>query len=115
MERLFTVNGKTYKSAEFTFNTICQLEAMGLSIENITSMPMSMIRGYFAISAKIPVDEAGKEMEQHIVNGGDLNDIGSVMSAQIEDSGFFQTLSRKVETTETAETTTKRKAAAKKA
>lgn len=98
MERLITVNGKTFKAAEFTFNTICQLESMGLSLDNISSMPMSMIRGYIAISAKITAEQAGQEMEQHIINGGNFEDVGAVMSAQIEDSGFFQTLSQKTET-----------------
>ena len=102
------INGKTYKDADLTFNAICQMEAMGAPITNISENIMSAVRAYAAISMKTTVDKAGAELETHVVNGGDLQGVIEAMNAKIEESGFFQALRKKSEATEETETKPKK-------
>lgn len=91
----FTINDREYKAKEFDFNLICELEDMGISLEKAAEKPMSMVRAYFGICANMSKDRAGKEMEQHIINGGKFDDIMKAMSAEMEKSDFFRQLNSK--------------------
>ena len=102
------INGKTYKDADLTFNAVCQMEAMGAPITNITDNVMSAVRAYAAISMKTTVEKAGAELEAHVINGGDLQGVIAAMNAKIEESGFFQALRKKSEETEETETKPKK-------
>lgn len=106
MTKVFNVNGKTYKAKEFDFNLLCDLEEQGLSLEDIDKKPMSLIRTYLAFCGNLTKEQAGKEIEQHIENGGKFNDVVETMSKQMQDSGFFRSLSQTGETEETEETST---------
>jgi hypothetical protein len=107
----FTVNNKEYNAKPFDFNMICDMEDLGISMEQMTNKPLSMVRAYFSFHIAGGKEVAGKEIEQHIINGGDFNDIIEAMSKEMENSDFFQALSKTAaeETTEsqTAETTKK--------
>ena len=59
--KYFTLNGKEYKSKELDYNTACDLEDMGVSLEMANTRPMSMVRAYFACCADISKEAAGKE------------------------------------------------------
>ena len=91
MDRLFTLNGKTIKAAEFDLNLICDFEDRGISIEDIGNKMFSVIRQYVATSMGSDVKTAGILISEHLKNGGTLEDISDVMSAAMEDSGFFRT------------------------
>lgn len=101
---MFKINGKEYKSKTFDFNLMCDLEDAGLSMEDIAAKPMSMIRKYFAMCAGKSVDYAGKQIQEHIVNGGTLDDFVTVMQEEIKNSDFFQKANQTKET-ETVEET----------
>lgn len=45
----FTVNGTEYKAKPFDFNLVCDLEDMGISLEEAGRKPMSMVRAYFGM------------------------------------------------------------------
>lgn len=92
MTKIFNVNGKTYKAKEFDFNFMCDLEDQNLSLADIDKKPMSLIRAYLAFSAEITKEDAGKEIEEHFEKGGKFNDILEIMSAQMQDSGFFRAI-----------------------
>lgn len=98
----FTINGKDYRSKEIDFNFVCDLEDNGVSLASANEKPMSMVRAYFALCAGRNKEYAGKEMQEHVLNGGDFDEIMEVMGAEMEASGFFQALSKKKEE-ETAE------------
>lgn len=104
MVKLFNVNGKSYKAREFDFNLLCDLEEQGLSLEDIDKKPMSLIRTYLAFCADITKEQAGREIEAHLENGGKFNDVVEAMSAQMSNSGFFRSLQQKDESTENTET-----------
>lgn len=102
---LFKINGKEYKAKPFDFNLICDLEDMGVSLEEMGKKKMSMIRAYFAICAGRGNEYAGKELNQHFVDGGKFDDVLNAMSKEMEVSDFFQALNKTEETdaTENAE------------
>ena len=100
--KTFTVNGKEYRAKAFDFNLMCDFEDMGISLADMTSKPMAVIRAYFSLCTGKGKEFAGKEMEQHIVNGGSFDDVIIAMNEEMEKSDFFRNLN-KTEETEIAE------------
>lgn len=96
--RTFKVNEKEYRAKAFDFNLVCDLEDMGIAMADAQKKPMSMVRAYFAICTGNGKEYAGKEMEQHIANGGTFEEIMNVMGAEMEESDFFRNLSKNAET-----------------
>lgn len=110
MTRTFTINGKLYQAREITFNTICELEDAGVSLAEIEQKPISTVRSYFAICLGGNKEVAGQEIERHIINGGNLDEIMTAFREELADSDFFQALTKTAneETTENQEAETKR-------
>lgn len=102
--RTFTINGRLYRAVPFTFNTICDLEEMGIRIEDAQKKPMSLVRGYFTLCCGGDREFAGSELQAHMVGGGTLTDISDAMAAEMNESDFFHSLStRPTETDGTVE------------
>lgn len=103
--RRFKLNGKEYNAKAFDFNTVCDLEDFGFSMSDIEGKPMSMVRAYLALCLGKSVQEAGNEMEMHIVNGGNFDTIMDVITKEMNESGFFRNLNKRAEeeTTEVSE------------
>lgn len=93
----FTVNKKTYTAAPFTYNTICDLEDRGISLDAMEQKPMSMVRAYFAMCARMGKAQAGAEIEKHLIAGGSLNDVMEAMRKEMDESGFFRAMSERQE------------------
>ena len=110
MTRTFTINGKLYQAREITFNTICELEDAGVSLTEIEQKPISTVRSYFAICLGGNKEVAGQEIERHIINGGNLDEIMTAFREELADSDFFQALTKTAneETAENQEAETKR-------
>lgn len=106
--RTFTVNGKRYTAKPFDFNTVCDLEDNGVSLTQMRDKPMSMVRAYFALCFEGPKDDAGKEIQAHIISGGNLEELYKAMGDEMNDSDFFQALSKN-QTEETTEVSKKAK------
>jgi len=100
---IFTVNGKEYKAKAFDFNLVCDLEDMGVPLEEIGKKPMSLVRAYFGLCAGKGREFAGKEIEDHIIGGGTFDDIMTAMSDEMEKSDFFRNLNEKAKTKATAD------------
>lgn len=113
MVKLFVINNKQYRAREFDFNFLCDLEEQNLSLEDIDKKPMSLIRAYLAFSANITKEQAGAEIEAHLENGGAFNDVVDVMSAQMQDSGFFRSINKETTQEEGATSTKSQKSRAK--
>lgn len=103
----FTVNGTEYKAKPFDFNLICDLEDMGISLEEAGRKPMSMVRAYFGLCVGKGKEYAGKELEAHIIGGGKFDDIMTAMSDEMEKSDFFRNLNKTAETEITEDKTAK--------
>lgn len=89
----FTLNGNTVVAKKFDFNLVCDLEDLGVSIQEAGKKPMAMVRAYLAICLGTDIEGAGKEMEAHLVNGGDFEAVMETMSKEMESSDFFRKLS----------------------
>lgn len=107
--KTFTVNGKEYNAKAFDFNLICDLEDMGISLDEAKKKPMSLVRAYFGLCAGKGKEYAGKEMEAHVIGGGSFENIMKTMSDEMEKSDFFLKLSQTKE--EKAAKNTKEKTA----
>lgn len=96
----FVINGKTYTAAPIDFNAMCALEDVGVSVMDMNKKPMSTARAYFALcyDGGDDAEAAGKEIEAHIINGGELTNLVNAMNAEIQKSGFFQALNKRQET-----------------
>lgn len=108
MDRLLTLNGKSYKAAEFDLNLICDFEDRGISLDEIGNKMFNVIRQYVASSMDADVKTAGTAISEHLKNGGSLEDISDVMSAAMEDSGFFRSTSENKNPSGTARTRKKK-------
>ena len=89
----FTINDKEYKSVPIDFNTVCDLEDLGIPLEEMGEKPTNMLRAYFSICGNMTVKEAGKEISEHIIHGGNLDGLSDAMSAELDESDFFRSLS----------------------
>lgn len=92
--KTFNINNKTYIAREFDFNTVCELEEMGHSLEEIKSKPLSTVRAYFALCVGGNTEYAGKELGEHMMKGGTLSDVIEVMSNRMEESDFFRSIQK---------------------
>lgn len=111
--KTFTINKNNYNAKPFDFNLVCDLEDMGISLQEMGKKRMSVIRAYFALCAGMSNESAGKEIEQHIVAGGNLEGLSAAMSDEMEKSDFFRTLF-KTEEEEVAESPSKENQESKK-
>ena len=97
MRTSIEINGKKYKPAEFTFNNVCKLEEMGASLSDASNRSMSMLRAYLALCMNKPAWVAGKELEAHVIAGGQFDGLAEALTEALEESGFFQALTKKSE------------------
>ncbi len=95
--RKFKLNGKEYNAKGFSFNTVCDLEDCGFPMEDMQRKPMSMVRAYLSICLNTSLESAGKEMEEHIISGGDFEEIMKVITDEMNDSDFFRNLNKREE------------------
>lgn len=93
----FVINGKTYNAKPIDFNTMCDFEDLGLPLEDMARKNMSTIRTYFALCSNLQLSEAGKEIEQHIIAGGDISSIAEAMNEEMQASDFFRSLKETAE------------------
>lgn len=96
MSKNIIVNSKDYKCKEINFNAICELEELGFSITNINLKKnlFSTLRACFAFHSGLPLEIASKEIENHLANGGDLEDLMPFVES-IVTSDFFDKMQKK--------------------
>lgn len=88
----FVINGKTYKAKDITFNFMCFLEEKDLPIEQIESKPMKFGREYLAYCGGLTSEQAGMEIDEHVINGGELSVLYDAMGEALDNSGFFRAM-----------------------
>lgn len=91
----FTVNGVTYNAKPFNFKMLVDLNKFGIKTTEIQKMDMALLNAYFAICAEVDEDEAAEIIEEHVINGGDFDDITTSMTKEMEESDFFRALANK--------------------
>lgn len=98
MTNTFALNNNTIVAKKFDFNLICDLEDLGVSLQDIGKKPMAMVRAYVALCLGSDLEAAGKEMEAHMAGGNTFENIMEVMSKEIADSDFFRNLNNQPKT-----------------
>lgn len=106
--KMVVLNGKSYPRVDVDYNMLCDLEDAGISLSEISNKSMSFVRAYFASCMDTDAKTAGKEINAHIVNGGNFESLMEVIKEVIDESGFFRALKEnKDEETSTSEKATK--------
>ena len=85
------INDKEDEIPDFSFNTICDLGEIGVSLESLNTNPMGLLRGVLAVVIGNK-QLAGEEIEKHVLAGGNLAPFSEIVAKKIEESGFFQHL-----------------------
>lgn len=94
-----TLNGKEYKIKDVTFDDMCELEDLGLSLPTIKSKPLTSFRALVSFYCGISLETATKEIEEHFKNGGNF-DLYVDLVERLTQSGFFRLISAEQGTTE---------------
>jgi hypothetical protein len=114
MKNTFTVNNKEYEAKAFDFNMVCDLEDMGVPMQDLGNKQTKAIRSYFAICGNMTAEEAGKEINEHIINGGDMGSIATAFGKELDKSDFFRTLTATAKERNTASKSKKAEETAEK-
>ena len=99
----FVINKKRYTAPKFDFNTVCDFEEAGISLSEAKNKPTSMVRAYFSLLFDGDKEAAGRELEQHMIDGGTFEDLTDAMVKEMNESRFFQAISKRTAETDQAE------------
>lgn len=94
------INGKEITAKPIDFNATIKLADLGGDIYTFGDRPLAALRAYLAYCAGIDAEEAGREIESHIVGGGDLSDLSTAFMKACDDSAFFKAMITKAKTAE---------------
>jgi hypothetical protein len=86
------INGKEITAKPIDFNATIELNDLGGDICSFGTKPLAALRAYLAYCAGINAEEAGREIESHIVGGGDLSDLSAAFMKACDDSAFFKAM-----------------------
>lgn len=102
----FTINGRNIRARELDFNFLCLLGENDIDLNDLGKKALPALRQYVAFCMNVDADIAGAEINNHIINGGSLEELVNVFKTKVEDSDFFRALGQKAQ--ETATETTKK-------
>lgn len=103
-----TINNRVYKAKEIDFNFVCEMGMNGIEIQELETKIFPAIRLYIAYCMNTSTEQAGKAFEEHLINGGDFNEIIEVFKEKFETSDFFRSINKNTEK-ETPKRNTKKK------
>lgn len=86
------INGQSYIIPEITFEEICRLEENGvylLSMSRKDRSVASMLRGIVAWIMNAEPEVASAEIQAHLMNGGQIDQILVAVREAMDESGFF--------------------------
>ena len=89
-----TINNKKYEVPELNFGHSKKMEQMGLPVEGMINRKyfFSAIAAFTAIVAQCDSEQADYLIEQHILGGGNLEDIYKAYVNAVTESRFFKKL-----------------------
>lgn len=91
------INGKEITAKSIDFNAAIELNDLGGDIYSFGTKPLAVLRAYLAYCEGIDAEAAGREIESHIVGGGDLSDLSAAFMKACDDSAFFKAMIAKAE------------------
>ena len=87
MEKL-TVNGKVYPVKELTWKFLVILDKEGIDVERVSGV--AALNMFVAYCGDMTPQEAEEEINAHVLNGGNLNELVDTYNKALTDSGFFR-------------------------
>lgn len=97
MRKTIVVNGRVLTPAEMTFNNVCRMEELGAPITDAENRSMNFLRAYLAVCLGSNAEVAGAELEAHVLGGGSMTELSEVLAEAMDESDFFQALSKRTE------------------
>lgn len=94
----FVLNGNRIKAADFDFNLVADLEENGVSMSQIGKKIIPAIRVYVSRCTGFDVETAGQLINQHMVSGGNLEEVIKMFNKKADESDFFRAISKTEET-----------------
>ena len=94
------INGVEVTPAKVTFNLICDMEDLGVTLEDWAKKELGLVRAYLAVCLGIGLKEAGELIGAHMVTGGTLVDLNNALWEEVAESDFFASLRKAQETAE---------------
>lgn len=94
------INGKEITAKPIDFNATIELNDLGGDIYSFGTKPLAALRAYLAYCEGVSAEEAGQEIEAHIIGGGDLSDLSTAFMKACDDSAFFKAMITKAKTAE---------------
>ena len=94
------INGKEITAKPIDFNATIELNDLGGDIYSFGTKPLAALRAYLAYCEGVSAEEAGQEIEAHIVGGGELSDLSTAFMKACDDSAFFKAMITKAKTAE---------------
>ena len=94
------INGKEITAKPIDFNATIELNDLGGDIYSYGTKPFAVLRAYLAYCEGVSAEEAGQEIEAHIIGGGDLSDLSAAFMKACDDSAFFKAMITKAKTAE---------------
>ena len=88
------INNKTYTVPELNFQHSVIMEQMGLPLDGMIgpSHLFTAVQAFTSIVAECPPEKAAHLVEQHILSGGNIEDIYKAYATAITESAFFRKL-----------------------
>lgn len=90
--KIITLNGKEYEiNTNIDFGSIVEMEEYGVDLMSLgqQKQTFTQIRNITAYFLKLDLDEASKEISEHLKNGGKLDFVADLFGV-IANSDFFQ-------------------------
>nr|DAG05600.1 MAG TPA: tail assembly chaperone protein [Siphoviridae sp. ct3R43] len=94
------INGKEITAKPIDFNATIELNDLGGDIYSFGTKPLAALRAYLAYCEGVSAEEAGQEIEAHIIGGGGLSDLSTAFMKACDDSAFFKAMITKAKTAE---------------
>lgn len=91
--KIVTINNKPVEVKPIDFQAICELEDLGFDINSLSKKSFTTMRCAVAYNMNISLQEASTEIENHIKNGGKLDDLVPFIEAILQ-SDFFTALAK---------------------
>lgn len=88
------INNKNYEVPELTFRHSKMMEQMGLPLEGMMSKQyvFTAVSAFTAIVVPCDPEYADRLVEQHVMGGGNIEDIYKAYAEAVQKSGFFKKL-----------------------
>lgn len=85
-----TINRKEYTRPILNFVNMAKLENWGFSLDKMADRPLGFLSAFVALALDGTPEDGARAIDEHIKNGGTLDDLTAELNKSIEESSFFK-------------------------